>query len=177
MIYYDVITGGAFGSVVNSLVNDMIMPPIGWLLSGVDFANIFVLLKRGKKNMITRGVYKSLAQAKDDGAVTVNIGVFLNSVLNFVVISVIIFTFVRTINRVKTDSEKEHHCANKKRCPYCFSKIDRRATRCSLCTSDISSSTAEADFLEEVEYKEGKGSAKILKKNLKKQLSRNGSFK
>ena len=145
------------------------MPPIGWLLSGVDFANIFVLLKRGKKTTITKGVYKSLSQAKEDGAVTVNIGVFLNSVLNFVVISVIIFAFVRTINRVK---RKE--VAPTKKCPFCYSKINPKATKCAWCGSDIPEEERDnekegEDFKEE----ETKSSSKnILKKNLKKQFSR-----
>jgi len=127
-----IIIGGAFGKIVHSLVNDIIMPPIGWLLSGVDFANIFILLKRGKKNKITQSRYKSLTQAKEDGAVTINIGVFLNSILNFVVISVIIFTFVRTINKLKKKKEP-----TSKQCPYCYSKIDQRAIRCAFCTSQL----------------------------------------
>jgi large conductance mechanosensitive channel len=122
------------------------MPPIGWILSGVDFANLFVLLKRGKKNSITKGAYKSLTQAKDDGAVTVNVGVvgiyfiiiidsfskFLNSVINFSVISVIIFVIIRTINQIK---KKEKKKIIAKHCTHCFSKIDKRAKKCPVCTS------------------------------------------
>jgi large conductance mechanosensitive channel len=129
-----VFTGGAFGKIVNSLVNDIIMPPIGWLLSGVDFANIYILLKRGRKGKLTHGTYKSLNHAKEDGAVTVNIGVFLNSVLNFVVISLIIFTLVRTI----TQSKNQQHTDSTKKCKYCFNKIDFRATRCPCCTAILS---------------------------------------
>lgn len=137
-----IILGGAVGSVINSLVNDIVMPPIGWLLSGVDFANIFLLLKRGKKNKLTKGQYKSLSQAKEDGAVTVNVGVFLNSVLNFVVISVIIFAFVRTINQAKEDrkhKDKEGKSHKTKKCIYCYSKIDFRARKCPYCTSILPS--------------------------------------
>jgi len=162
-----IILGGAFGSVISSLVNDIIMPPIGWLLSGVDFANIFVLLKRGKKNKITKGIYKSLGQAKDDGAVTVNIGVFLNSVLNFVVIAVIIFTFVRTINKVKRQD------VAKKKCEFCYSKIDCRATKCAYCTSDVTpTSPPNLDQIGADNDEEGKSTSKYLKKRLKKQFSK-----
>src|SRR5262249_157580 len=114
-----IIVGGAFGKIVNSLVNDVIIPPIGWLLSVVDLANIFVLLKRGKKHRITKSRYKSLTHAREDGAVTVNVGVFLNTVLNFVVISVIIFTFVRTINKIKRKKKPKVAL-----CKHCFSYVD-----------------------------------------------------
>lgn len=127
-----IIVGGAFGKIVSSLVNDLIMPPIGWILSGVDFANLFILLKRGKKNSITKGSYKSLTQARDDGAVTINVGVFLNSVINFSVISVIIFVMVRTINQIKKKGKKRMLA---KQCKHCFSKIDYRALKCPYCTS------------------------------------------
>jgi len=173
-----IILGGAFGNVVNSLVNDIIMPPIGWLLSGVDFANIFILLKRGKKNRITKATYKSLNQAKEDGAVTVNMGVFLNSVLNFVVISVIIFTFVRMISRVKTKTE----VATMKKCEHCCSKIHWKAKKCAYCTSDLKVDQTvriveveENDELEESE--DGFKPKKYLKKNLKKQLSKTALMK
>jgi len=124
-----IIVGGAFRKIVNSLVNDIIMPPIGWLLSGVDFANLFILLKRGKKG----GSYKSLGQAKEDGAVTVNVGNFLNSFINFVVISVVIFTMVRIVNTMRKKKAKIT-----KNCPLCYSKIDQRSVRCSFCTADLS---------------------------------------
>eukprot|EP01119_Soliformovum_irregulare_P014614 TRINITY_DN4002_c0_g1_i2.p1 TRINITY_DN4002_c0_g1~~TRINITY_DN4002_c0_g1_i2.p1 ORF type:complete len:245 (+),score=75.46 TRINITY_DN4002_c0_g1_i2:2-736(+) len=127
-----IIVGGAFGKIVNSMVNDIIMPPIGLLLSGVDFANIFILLKRGRKHRITRNKYKSLSHAKDDGAIVMGVGVFLNSILNFVVISVIIFIFVRSINRIKR--KKEPLLSG---CPHCFSPIDKRATKCPFCTSNL----------------------------------------
>jgi large conductance mechanosensitive channel len=106
------------------------MPPIGWLLSGVDFANLFVLLKKGKKG----GPYKSLSSAKDDGAVTINVGAFLNSFINFVVISVVIFTMVRIVNKVRKKKAKI-----KKKCPFCYSKIDHRSVRCSFCTASLES--------------------------------------
>jgi len=134
-----IIVGGAFGKIVNSMVNDIIMPPIGLLLSGVDFANIFVLLKRGRKHRITRNKYKSLTHAKDDGAIVMGVGVFLNSILNFVVISVIIFIFVRSINRIKR--KKEPLLTS---CPQCFSPIDKRALRCPFCTSTLDQSNLDS---------------------------------
>ncbi|PRP79087.1 large-conductance mechanosensitive channel [Planoprotostelium fungivorum] len=127
-----IIIGGAFGKLVNSLVNDMIMPPIGWLLSGVDFANIYFLLKRGRKAKLTHAQYKSLNHAREDGAVTVNVGVFLNSVLNFVVISTIVFTFVRTIHQ-----QQKKGMGKQKKCIYCLNKIHFRAIRCPCCTSTL----------------------------------------
>lgn len=120
---------------MNSLVNDVIMPPIGMLLRGVDFANIFLLLKRGKKMTITKTRYKSLSQAKEDGAVTINVGVFLNSMINFFVISVIIFVIMRTITRIK----RKKHSKSGKECKFCFSRVDIRAIKCPYCTSMIES--------------------------------------
>eukprot|EP01117_Protostelium_nocturnum_P011041 TRINITY_DN4004_c0_g1_i1.p1 TRINITY_DN4004_c0_g1~~TRINITY_DN4004_c0_g1_i1.p1 ORF type:complete len:259 (-),score=81.54 TRINITY_DN4004_c0_g1_i1:38-814(-) len=129
-----IIIGGAFGKLVTSLVNDIIMPPIGWILSGVDFANLFLLLKRGRKAKLTHGQYKSLNHAKEDGAVTVNFGVFLNSVLNFIVISTIVFTFVRTIHLQQQENSGTGE-AKQKKCIYCMNKIHIRATRCPCCTA------------------------------------------
>lgn len=109
------------------------MPPIGMLLRGVDFANIFWVLKRGKKIAITKAKYKSLQQAKEDGSVTINIGVFLNSLINFLVLSVIIFTLVRFINKLKRKKQKK----STKECKYCYSKVDIRALKCPYCTADL----------------------------------------
>jgi len=179
-----IIVGGAFGKIVNSLVNDIVMPPIGWLLSGVDFANIFIILQRGRKSKLGNKQYKSLSQAKDDGAVTVNVGVFLNSVLNFVVVSVIIFTFVRTINNLKKKDPSESVLVAE--CPRCLSNIDQRATKCAYCTSDLTDTICEhklsprSDLDGHHHFMESNGrsskhiaknSSKMLKKNIKKQLS------
>jgi len=166
-----IILGGAFGKVVSSLVNDVVMPPIGWLLRGVDFANIFFLLKRGKKNAITRNRYKTLAQAKDDGAITVNYGVFLNSVINFMVISIIVFALVRTVNKLKL---KNKGASKARECPHCFMKIDLRATKCPFCTTPIESEPSSEGNEEDSSDAEGKPKVKFWKKNLKKQLSSSG---
>ena len=93
-----VVIGGAFGLIVTSLVNDVIMPPIGLVTGGVDFSNLFVTLREGLK---APGPYASLQQAKDAGAVTINIGVFLNTVIQFTIIAFAIFLLVRTINRLR----------------------------------------------------------------------------
>ncbi|HVW21278.1 MAG TPA: large conductance mechanosensitive channel protein MscL [Opitutaceae bacterium] len=93
-----VIIGGAFGGIVTSLVNDIVMPPIGWLTGGVDFKNLYFLIKEGTKKA---GPYESLAAAQSAGAVTLNYGVFVNTVLNFVIIAATIFFMVQLINRVR----------------------------------------------------------------------------
>jgi large conductance mechanosensitive channel len=92
-----IIIGAAFTTIVNSLVNDIVMPPIGLLVGGVDFSNLFIVLRDGAKQA---GPYASLADAKTAGAVTLNIGVFLNNVLNFVIVAWVVFMLVRTMNRL-----------------------------------------------------------------------------
>ena len=93
-----IIIGGAFGTIVTSLVNDVIMPPIGLLIGGVDFTNLFVTLKDGAK---AAGPYASLAEAKAAGAVTMNIGVFINAVINFLIVAWAVFLLVKGINRLR----------------------------------------------------------------------------
>jgi large conductance mechanosensitive channel len=93
-----VIIGAAFGTIVTSLVNDIVMPPIGLLVGGVDFSNLFIVLSDGAKQA---GPYASLAQAKQAGAVTLNVGVFLNHVLHFVIVAWAVFLLVRTMNRLR----------------------------------------------------------------------------
>jgi large conductance mechanosensitive channel len=94
-----IIIGAAFGSIVTSLVNDLLMPPIGMLLGGADFSNLFFVLKEGA----TSGPYASIAQAKAAGAVTLNIGVFLNAVISFVLVAVAVFLLVRGVNRIRRE--------------------------------------------------------------------------
>ena len=96
-----VIIGAAFGAVVTSLVNDVVMPPIGLLLGGLDFANLFLLLKAGDPV----GPYRSLAEAQGAGAVTVNYGVFLNAVVGFLVVAVVLFLLIRAVNRMRREEE------------------------------------------------------------------------
>ncbi len=128
-----VVIGAAFGAIVKSLVEDVIMPPIGLLLGGVDFANIFAVLKGGDP----AGPYAALSDAKAAGAVTMNFGVFINTLISFLIIAFVIFLLVRTINRMRKKSEEPAPAPNTKDCPYCLSSIPIKATRCAHCTSEL----------------------------------------
>ncbi len=128
-----IIIGAAFGTIVTSLVQDVIMPPIGLLLGNVDFSNIFAVLKEGK----VAGPYASVAAAKAAGAVTMNFGVFLNTIISFILIAFAVFLLVRSINRLKRQEEAPAPAPTTKECTYCFSAIPIKATRCPNCTSDL----------------------------------------
>ena len=123
-----VILGGAFGKIVSSLVSDILMPPIGLLMGHVDFSSLFV-------NLSSRSQL-SLAAAKAAGAPTINYGVFLQTVLDFVIIAFVIFMVVKQVNRFKKPEAPPAPPSNK-HCPYCLSEIPLKATRCAHCTSDI----------------------------------------
>ena len=124
-----VIIGAAFGAVVTSFVNDVLMPPIGLAAGHVDFTNLFLNLS-GKS-------YASLAEAKAAGAPTLNYGVFINTVINFLIIAFVVFLLVQQVNRLKP---KEAPAAPTTRdCPYCLSPIPLKATRCAHCTSELRS--------------------------------------
>jgi len=127
-----IIIGAAFGTIVKSLVDDVIMPPIGLLLGGVDFANFFVLLKAGAP----AGPYASLADAQAAGAVTINYGVFVNAVISFLIVALVIFFLIRMMNRMRRE-EKAPAEATTKECPFCLSTIPLKATRCAFCTSQL----------------------------------------
>ena len=128
-----IIIGAAFGTIVNSLVQDVIMPPIGLLLGNVDFTNIFAVLKEGK----VAGPYASVAAAKSAGAVTINFGVFVNTIISFILIAFAVFLLVRTINRMRRQEEAPPAAPTTKECTYCFSAIPIKATRCPNCTSEL----------------------------------------
>ncbi len=128
-----IIIGAAFGAIVNSLVVDVIMPPIGLALGKVDFSNLFVVLKEGA----TAGPYSSLAAAKQAGAVTLNLGVFINTLINFIIIAFAIFIVIRQINKLKRQAEAPAAPPATKNCPYCFSSIPVQASRCPFCTSSL----------------------------------------
>ena len=127
-----VVIGAAFGAVVKSAVDDVIMPPIGLLTRGLDFSSQFILLKAGTKEPPP---YKTLAQAHDAGAVTLNYGSFINAVLTFVIVAVVVFLMVRAVNKLY------HRPAppppDTKPCPFCAMSIPLAATRCPQCTSDL----------------------------------------
>lgn len=127
-----IIVGAAFGVIIKSLVSDIIMPPIGLLLGKVDFTNLFVVLKAGKE----AGPYLSLADAQRVGAVTLNYGAFINTIISFVIVAFAVFLLVRQINKLKREAEP---VPTAKECPYCFSAIPLKATRCAHCTSELTS--------------------------------------
>lgn len=126
-----VIIGGAFGGVVTSLVNDVIMPPIGALLGGADFSNLFWVVKEGA----TAGPYASVAAAAEAGAATLNYGMFINTVINFLIVAWAVFLVVKAMNKMRrAEAEAE---PTTKECPYCMSEIALAATRCPNCTSEL----------------------------------------
>lgn len=122
-----VIIGGAFGKIVSSLVNDVLMPPIGLLLGKVDFSNLFISLS-GKP-------YASLAEAKAAGAPTLNYGLFINTVLDFLIVALVVFYLLRAVRKLKR--EEIPPASKTKTCPYCLSEIPLQATRCAHCTSQL----------------------------------------
>lgn len=129
-----IIIGGAFGTIVKSLVDDVLMPPIGLLLGGIDFSNFFVVLKQGAK---AAPPYAALADAKAAGAVTLNYGVFLNAVIAFLIVAFAVFLLVRSINALRRQEEGPPAEPTTKECPYCTSTIGIKASRCPHCTSEL----------------------------------------
>ena len=128
-----IIIGAAFGTIIGSLVADVIMPPIGLLLGNVDFANLFLVLKEGK----VAGPYASLAAAKAAGAVSINIGIFVNTVINFIIVAFAIFLLIRNVNQMKRREQAPPPVPTTKDCPHCFTAIPIKATRCPHCTSEL----------------------------------------
>jgi large conductance mechanosensitive channel len=131
-----IIIGSAFTAIVTSLVNDILMPPLGLALGGVDFAELFALLKQGDPI----GPYATLADAQAAGAVTINYGVFINAIITFLIVAFATFLLVRSINRLELSMrEKEEAPAEPttKDCPYCLSTIPLQATRCAYCTAEL----------------------------------------
>ncbi|QSA98557.1 large-conductance mechanosensitive channel protein MscL [Methylococcus sp. EFPC2] len=126
-----IIIGASFGSIVKSLVDDVIMPPIGLVLGNVDFANLYLVLKDGA----TAGPYAALAEAKKAGAVTLNYGLFINSVVSFVIVAFAVFLLVRALNKLKKEAPAAP--PDTKDCPWCASAIPLKASRCPHCTSEV----------------------------------------
>jgi large conductance mechanosensitive channel len=124
-----IIIGGAFGRIVSSIVNDIIMPPIGLLLGKVDFSKLYINL--------TGQAYPSLAAAKEAGAPTINYGAFLNNVIDFIIVAFVIFLLVRQINRLQKPKQAPDAAPSTKDCPYCCSTILIKATRCPHCTAEL----------------------------------------
>ena len=129
-----IVIGAAFGTIVKSFVDDVLMPPIGLLLGNVDFSNLFVTLKEGSK---AAGPYASLAAAKAAGAVTLNLGVFINTIISFIIIAFAVFLVIKGINRMKREKEAPPAELTTKDCPFCFTTIPIQASRCPHCTSQL----------------------------------------
>ncbi len=128
-----IVIGTAFGTIIASLVADVLMPPIGLLLGNVDFSNLFVVLKSGK----IAGPYATVAAAKGAGAVTLNYGRFVNTVISFLIIALAVFFMVRAMNKLKKKEEAPPAAPTTKECPHCFLTIPVKATRCAHCTSEL----------------------------------------
>ncbi|MCE5209062.1 MAG: large-conductance mechanosensitive channel protein MscL [Chloroflexi bacterium] len=128
-----IVIGAAFTAIVNSLVKDIIMPPLGLLLSGVDFSNLFILLRQGTP----AGPYANLADAQAAAAVTINIGLFINAIISFLIVSLAVFFVVKAINRLQRKEEAKPAVPTTKECPFCFTEIPIKAQRCPHCTSQL----------------------------------------
>jgi len=133
-----IIIGGAFGTIVKSMVSNVLMPPIGLLIGCVDFTNLFAVLKAGTK----AGPYVALADAQTACAVTVNYGVFLNTVITFIIVSFAVFMVIKGINNLRHEEEAPAEEPTTKECSFCFTTIAIQATRCPNCTSELGTAQA-----------------------------------
>jgi len=125
-----IIMGAAFSTIVNSLVSDIILPPIGLLLGRVDFSNLYMLLREGER----AGPYGSLAEAQAAGAVSINYGAFLNSIVSFLIVAMAVFLLIPSINRLQSEDAAAQQPTSKQ-CPFCSMQIAIKARRCPYCTS------------------------------------------
>ncbi len=130
-----IIIGAAFGAIVSSLVADVLMPPIGMLLGNVDFSELFVVLQQGA----TAGPYATIEAAKTAGAVTMNYGLFINAIVKFIIVAFAVFLMIRSINRLKKPEVAPAAAPTTKDCPYCYSAVAIKATRCAFCTAELKS--------------------------------------
>ena len=134
-----IIIGAAFGKIVDSLVKDVIMPPIGLLLGKVDFTNLFVVLKEG----VTAAPYASLDAAQKAGAVTLNVGLFVNALISFIIVAFAVFILIKAINELQAKMLRQEAAEEAKKepvtkaCPYCCEEIPVKAVRCPHCTSEL----------------------------------------
>jgi large conductance mechanosensitive channel len=126
-----VIIGAAFGKIITTLVEGILMPPIGLLLRGVDFANLFYVLD------LSKGLPASIAEAKAKGIPVIAYGAFINDDINFLIVALVVFLLVRLVNRIKNKQEAPATAPTTKDCPYCLSTIPLQATRCAHCTSEL----------------------------------------
>jgi large conductance mechanosensitive channel len=123
-----IIIGSAFGAIVNSLVNDIVMPPIGALLGKINFSNLYINL--------SDKTFDTLKAAKDAGVATINYGLFINTVINFVIITLVLFLIIKGLNALRKPAPAPDAPATKE-CPYCLTRIPKEATRCPACTSNL----------------------------------------
>jgi large conductance mechanosensitive channel len=128
-----IIIGAAFGTIVKSVVDDVIMPPIGLLLGNVDFSDLFITLKQGA----AAGPYATLELAKKAGAVTLNYGAFFNTIVSFVIVAFSVFLLIKGMNKLKRQQVEAPAAPTTKECPHCLSTIPLKATKCAHCTSGL----------------------------------------
>ena len=128
-----IVIGAAFGTIAKSFVGDVLMPPIGLLLGGVDFSNLFAVVKVGDP----AGPYTALADAQAAGAVTVNYGMFINTVISFLIVAIAVFLVIKAINSMQRDEEEAPADPTTKECSFCLTEIPIKATRCPNCTSEL----------------------------------------
>jgi len=128
-----IVIGAAFGTIVKSFVSDILMPPIGLLLGNVDFSNLFIVLKGGSN----AGPFMTIADAQAAGAVTLNYGLFANTVISFFIIAIAVFMVIKALNKMQRQEEAPAGEPTTKECPYCLTTIAIKATRCPNCTSEL----------------------------------------
>lgn len=129
-----IIIGGAFTKIVSSMVADILMPPLGLLLGKVDFSNWFIVIKAGKDGARD---FATMAAAQDAGATTLNLGLFLNAVISFVIVAFCVFLLIKAINKLNAPKPEPAAAPATKKCPFCCSEIALEATRCPHCTSEL----------------------------------------
>ncbi|MHB1193264.1 MAG: large-conductance mechanosensitive channel protein MscL [Longimicrobiales bacterium] len=130
-----IIIGGAFGTVVSSFVNDVMMPPLSMAIGDTNFQDMMLVLREGS----APGPYATLAAAKEAGAVTLNVGMFINAAVSFTIVAFAVFLLVKGINRLKREKAAPPPPPTTKECPFCASAIPLKATRCPHCTSEVAS--------------------------------------
>lgn len=128
-----IVIGAAFGAIVQSLVSDVLMPPLGLLLGNVDFSSLYITLAAGQ----VPGPYATLAKAQEAGAVTLNYGLFVNKLVSFLIVALALFLLIRAMNRLRRKQEAPPAEPTTKDCPFCFTAIPVKAVRCPHCTSDV----------------------------------------
>lgn len=128
-----IVIGAAFGTIVKSFVSDILMPPIGMLLGNVDFSNLFIVLKEGSQ----AGPFTTIADAQAVGAVTLNYGLFVNTVISFIIVALAVFMVIKSLNKMQRQEEAPPEEPTTKECSYCFTIIPINATRCPNCTSEL----------------------------------------